>query len=101
MVTDSEGNFDFRLYVHVPIGIHRTQLFEKTDLETSLVPQSSTSVKAQFLLGVIGLTSLPFMLQSKKVGNVYNPQRVMHQFGYDQGVVILSGDSFVPSAVVT
>lgn len=68
-VIDSEGNFNFRPYVYV--------LIEVASSGTSLVPESSTPAKAQFLLDIIAPASLPFMLESKKGGKVYNPQRVM------------------------
>lgn len=48
--------------------------------------------KGQFFLSVIVLMLLPFIIESEKGVTIYNPQRVMCQFGYDQIVLFLSGD---------
>lgn len=84
--------------MYVPTGIHRVQLSKNANLEVSLVPQSLVPTKAQFFLNVVAPTLLPFMLESKKGVTVYNPQRVMHQFGYDQGTVVLTGELSLSSA---
>lgn len=39
------------------------------------------------------------MLESKEGGTVYNPRRVMRQFDYDQGAVILSDNHSTSSDV--
>lgn len=43
---------------------------------------------------------MPFMLESKKGVKVYNPQRVMCQFGYDQSTTVLTGELSTSSASV-
>lgn len=45
-VIDLKGNFNFKPYMHVPIDIHRIQLFEKASFETLLVSQSLTLATA-------------------------------------------------------
>lgn len=54
-----------------------------------LVPRSSIPVKDQFFLGVIAPTLLLYMIESTEGLTVYNPQRVLRQFGCDQGAVTL------------
>lgn len=76
------------------------QIFEEVSLEVDLVPRSPFPVKAQFFLGVIAPSLLPFMLESKKRVTVYNPQRVIHQFGYNQGTVTLIGELSTSSALL-
>lgn len=36
-VIDTEENFNFKLYIHVPTRIHRIQLFEETSSKVMLV----------------------------------------------------------------
>lgn len=58
------------------------------------------STKAQFFLGIIGSPLLPFNLASAQGVTIYNPQQVMRQFGYDKGVVTLTGELSTSSALV-
>lgn len=53
-----------------------------------------------FFFCVIALTLFPLMLESTKRRAVYNPQGLMCQLGYDQDVVILSGDYSTSTASV-
>lgn len=75
-VIDMEESFNFRLYVYVPTGNHRVQLFKDAGSEMALVPHSLVLAKDQFFLGAVALTLLQFMLESKKGVMVCNPQRV-------------------------
>lgn len=74
--------------------------FSRMRLEVTLVSRSLVPTKAQFFLGVIAPTLLPFILESKDGVTVYNPQRVMRQFDYEQSVVILTGELSTSSASV-
>lgn len=67
-----EESFNFKLYVYIPKGIHRVQLFEDVGSEMTIAYHLFLS-KAQFFLGVVAPRLLLFMLESKKV-TVYHPQ---------------------------
>lgn len=84
-IIDKEENFSLRLYVFVAIEIHKVQIFEEVSAEVVLVPRLIVPAKAQFFFGIIAPTLLMFSLVSGEGVTAYNRQRVMRQFGYNQG----------------
>lgn len=81
---------NFRLYIFFLQGFTGSSYLKEVSSEVVLVPESSVLVKAQFFLGVVAPTLLPFKLEFwRGDGDI---QSVMGDttVGYDYGVVTLA-----------
>lgn len=56
-----------------------------------MMPRENIPPKILFLLAVVALSLLPSKLETKKSVASYNPQRILRQFNFDQGSVMITG----------
>lgn len=68
--------------------------------EVSLMPREACPLKAQTLLTNGAPTLLRYKLELGKNIAIYNPKRVLQQFGYYLGTVRIIGDMFYSSELV-
>lgn len=68
----------------------RVQIFEGVSSEVAMVHHLLVRMRAKFFLGVVAPTLLLFKLESAEGKMMYNPQWVVTQSSYNQGVVPLT-----------
>lgn len=56
-----------------------------------MMPRENIPPKILFLLAVVALSLLPSKLETKESVASYNPQRMLRQFNFDQGSVMIKG----------
>lgn len=84
-------------YIYAPQRIHNAQLFDEDNREISLTPRETIPVKSQALLEILAPTILPSKVDSEETITI---QGVLRQLRFDQGMVTITGELSISSALV-
>lgn len=91
---DEEGTYNFRPNSFAPPGVLPTVLYSpEVSGQRSSKERSSLPEELKMLLAVLAPTTLPSITESGEALTSYSPQRVMRQFGLDQGAMVVLGGS--------
>lgn len=93
-LVDEEGTYNFCPYSFAPPGVLPINLYSpEVSGESSLRERSALPEELKMLLAVLAPTTLPSITESGEVLTSYSPQRLLRQFGLDQGAVVPLGES--------
>lgn len=90
-----EGSYNFRPYSYTPPGILPLNFYSPTSEVRSLRHRSSLPEELTSFLALLTSITLPSRSESGEVLTTYSPQRLLCQFGYDQGAVLVLGSSCI------
>lgn len=84
---------------HIHILLMESPLrYQEESREVTLVPRIDIPPRILFFLTVVAPVLIPSKLESNRTIISYNPQGIMKQFGFDQGSLIITGEtSFLAS----
>lgn len=89
---DEEGGYNFHPYNLTPKGVLPVALYSPEVNEgRSLRERSALPEELKMLLAMLTLTMLPLKTESGATLTTYSPQRLLRQFGFDQGAVVVLG----------
>lgn len=87
-----EKNFDFYSYLYTPRGVSTLQFYKEDDNMVKFIQRDKITKRVCFLLAVVAPALLPQKLETEGSVTSYNPQRIIQQFGSDQGAIVVAGD---------
>lgn len=91
---DEEGTYNFRPYSLAPPGVLPVGLYSPVvSEERSLQERPALPEELKMLLAILAPTMLPSITETGEVLTSYSPQRLLRQFGLDQGAVVVLGES--------
>lgn len=98
-VIDKAEAFCFRPYSYTQ-GAPQSLCCSGTEREHKICALRACPPKYQALLAIVAPNLLPYKLESGENITVYNPQRVLQQFEYDEGPAPINGDMSCSSTLV-
>lgn len=95
LLIDEEGSYNFRPYSYIPPRILPLNFYSQTSEVRSLRHRSSLPEELKSFLALLTPITLHSRSESGEVLTTYSPQRLLRQFGYDQGALLVLGSSYI------